>query len=91
MGNFTNFREELLKVASNNYPKIIQDLLDSGIIQECQVIDGIYYISFGFHLKHQPFYNYKSDSYYFNFIHYEEKEEVIYVGGMAVDINGNRH
>lgn len=84
----TNFRNELLKAISNNYPKIIKDLLDSGIIQECQVIDGIYYISFGFHLKNQPFYNYKSSSYYFNFTHREIKEEIIYIGGMAVDING---
>ena len=66
MGKITNFREELLKVASNNYPKIIQDLLDSGIIQECQVIDEIYYISFGFHLICPIFYNYEDNSHYFH-------------------------
>ena len=88
MAENTNFRQELLKAINNNCPKTIQELLDSGIIQECQAIDGVYYISFGFHLKRQSFYNYKSDSYYFEFIHQEIKEEVIYVGGMAVDING---
>ena len=60
----TNFREELLKAMGNNYPKAIQDLLDSGIIQECQVIDGIYYIDFAFHLKHQIFYNYQDSDFY---------------------------
>ena len=88
MGNFTNFREELLKVASNNYPKIIQDLLDSGIIQECQVIDEIYYISFGYHLICPIFYNYEDNSHYFDFIYEEVKDEVIYAGGMAVNNDG---
>lgn len=84
MASNTNFREELLKAMGNNYPKAIQDLLDCGIIQECQVIDGIYYINFAFHLKHQKFYNYQDGDFY-NFLRCEEKDEVIYSGGMAID------
>ena len=33
----TNFREKILKAVRNNNPKIIQDLLDSGIIKECSL------------------------------------------------------
>ena len=80
-----NFKESLLKIKYNFcYPDSIQNLLDNGIIRDCQVIDGIYYIEFAFHLRRQPFYNYQ-DEHYLNFIYYEIKDEVIYVGGMAID------
>lgn len=80
-----NFKESLLKIKHNlGYPDLIQNLLDNGIIQDCQVVDGIYYIEFAFHLRRQPFYNYK-DEYYYDFINCEIKEDVIYVGGMAID------
>ena len=38
-----NFKESLLKIKHNlGYPDLIQNLLDNGIIQDCQVVDGIY-------------------------------------------------
>ena len=80
-----NFREELLK-AKDNYkmPESIQKLLDSGIIQGVETIDGINYINFAFYLNEVNVYNYKKQKFASDFWRCE-CIDVIYVGGMAVD------
>ena len=57
-----SFREELLKsLNTKQFPKSIQRLIDSGIVQECEEIDGIYYLLFGFYLHNQSFPNFQLD------------------------------
>lgn len=80
-----DFREELLKAKySYKIPEFIQQLLDSGIIQGVETIDGIHYINFAFQLPYEEFYNYKQEKLTTDFM-ICECSDVIYVGGMAVD------
>lgn len=82
-----SFKEELLKsLNTKQFPKSIQRLIDNGIVQECEEINGIYYLLFGFYLHNQDFYNYKSN-FKMDFVFYE-RADVIYVGGLSVDNNG---
>lgn len=82
-----SFREELLKsLNTKQFPKSIQRLIDSGIVQECEEIDGIYYLLFGFYLHNQDFYNYRS--YVKKDFVFHEKSDVIYAGGLSVDNKG---
>ena len=81
------FREELLKsLKYNSYPRYIQSLVDRGMVQECEEIEGIYYLMFAFCLHNQDFYNYKSNV-KTDFV-FHSMSDVIYVGGLSVDNKG---
>ena len=80
-----NLKEELAKIKSRNIPSSIQKLIDKGVIQECEEMNKIYYITFAFEIIDAPVYNYEyRDSSLTNF---SEREfcSIIYCCGMALD------
>lgn len=80
-----SFKTELLKAKSKNDDlKGIKQLLDNGLIQEHEIIDGIHYITFAFSLSKQQIYNYCYSDFRFDFS-VCELADVIYVGGIALD------
>lgn len=78
-----NFRDELNNIKCNALPLGIQKLLDNGLIQQCEEIDNIYYITFAFRVKHERVYNYHGD-YYHNFVKTEQCNTMV-CGGMALN------
>ena len=83
----SSFKDSLLKAKSDPLPKCIQKLIDSGLVQECETIDDIYYISFAFQLNNTPFYNYKNNIYFDDFADIVWID-VMYAGGFAVNNKG---
>ena len=80
-----NLKEELAKIKSRNIPSSIQKLIDKGVIQECEEMNNIYYITFAFEIIDAPVYNYEyRDRSLTNF---SEREfcSIIYCCGMALD------
>lgn len=86
MSKNIKFKEALLKAKNNDIPKFIQDLLDLGLIQECETIDGIYYINFAYYLIGEDFFNYKN-GYVLDFSQLETFD-VLYIGGLALNNKG---
>lgn len=76
-------REELNKINGRNVPKDIQELLDNGLIQECEEVDSIYYITFSFRLLDNLLYNYKESPTSKNFTRITNCD-IFYYGGMAI-------
>lgn len=80
-----NLKEELAKIKSHSIPLLIQKLIDKGIIQECEEMNNIYYITFAFEIINVPIYNYEyRDCSVSNF---SDREfcSIIYCCGMALD------
>lgn len=84
----SSFKESLLHAKSSNLPKCVRDLVDVGLVQECETIDGIHYISFAFQLHDAAFYNYRNNVYKSDFIAIAFAD-VMYAGGFAVNDDGN--
>lgn len=84
----SSFKESLLHAKSSNLPKCVRDLVDVGLVQECETIDGIHYISFAFQLHDAAFYNYRNNVYHSDFIAIAFAD-VMYAGGFAVNDEGN--
>lgn len=78
-----NFREELNNIKCNALPLGIQKLLDNGLIQQCEELNDIYYITFAFRVKYGRVYNYHG-VYYNDFIMSEQCNTMV-CGGMALD------
>ena len=78
-----NFRDELNNIKCNALPLGIQKLLDNGLIQQCEELDNIYYITFAFRTKYKRVYNYHG-VYYHNFVKSEQCNTMV-CGGMALD------
>lgn len=78
-----NFRDELNNIKCNALPLGIQRLIDNGLIQQCEELDNIYYITFAFRTKYKRVYNYHG-VYYHNFIKSEQCNTMI-CGGMALN------
>lgn len=78
-----NLKEELNQIKCKNIPLKIQSLLDNGLIQECEELNGIYYITFAFRIIDKLLYNYEY-KYARNFV-FAEYCSIIYCGGMAID------
>ena len=57
----SSFKDSLLNAKSSNLPKCVRDLVDAGLVQECETIDDIHYISFAFQLHDAAFYNYRNN------------------------------
>lgn len=54
-----NFRDELNNIKCNTaLPLGIQNLLDNGLVLQCEELDNIYYITFAFRVKYERVYNY---------------------------------
>lgn len=83
-----SFKESLLNVKSSQLPKCVQDLVDVGLVQECETINNIHYISFAFQLHDVAFYNYRNNVYDNDFIAISFAD-VMYAGGFAVNDKGN--
>ena len=84
----SSFKESLLHAKSSNLPKCVRDLVDVGLVQECETIEGIHYISFAFQLHDAAFYNYRNNVYHSDFIAIAFAD-VMYAGGFAVNDEGN--
>lgn len=78
-----NLKEELLKIKTQNIPNEVQKIVDCGLIQECEVLGDICYITFAFKLNKKPTYNYRY-IYDSDFI-IRENCSAIYCGGVALD------
>lgn len=83
----SSFKDALLDAKSNKLPKCIQNLIDAGLLQECETIDGIHYVSFAFQLNNSKFYNYRNDRYGSDFLDIAWID-AMYVGGFAVNDKG---
>lgn len=83
----SSFKDALLEAKSNQLPKCIQNLIDVGLLQECETIDGIHYVSFAFQLNNATFYNYRNGIYISDFID-AARVDAMYVGGFAVNDKG---
>lgn len=78
-----NLKEELAIIKSRNIPSSIQKLIDNGLIQQCEELDNIYYITFAFRVKYERVYNYHG-VYYYDFAKGEVCTTMV-CGGMALD------
>ena len=78
-----NFRDELNNIKCNALPLGIQKLLDNGLIQQCEELDNIYYITFAFRVKYGRVYNYHGV--YYNNCNNSEQCNTMVCGGMALD------
>lgn len=76
-------REELKKISGRSIPYAIQVLLDNGLIQECEEVGGVYYITFVFRLLENQLYNYKDTPTHRNFSR-STNCDIFYYGGMAI-------
>ena len=83
----SSFKDALLEAKSNQLPKCIQNLIDVGLLQECETIDGIHYVSFAFQLNNATFYNYRNGRYASDFIDVA-RVDAMYAGGFAVNDKG---
>lgn len=83
----STFKDALLEAKSNQLPKCIQNLIDVGLLQECETIDGIHYVSFAFQLNNATFYNYRNGIYISDFID-AARVDAMYAGGFAVNDKG---
>ena len=83
----SSFKDALLHAKSNQLPKCIQNLIDAGLLQECETINDVYYVSFAFQLNNTTFYNYRNSLYRSDFIEIAWID-AMYVGGFAVNDEG---
>lgn len=83
----SSFKDALLNAKSNQLPKCIQNLIDAGLLQECETIDGVHYVSFAFQLNDATFYNYRNGRFSRDFIEIAHID-TIYAGGFAVNDKG---
>lgn len=83
----SSFKDALLDAKSNQLPKCIQNLIDTGLLQECETIDDIHYVSFAFQLNNATFYNYRNGRYGSDFIDIAWID-TMYAGGFAVNDKG---
>lgn len=83
----SSFKDALLNAKSNQLPECIQNLIDVGLLQECETIDGVHYISFAFQLNNATFYNYRNGKFGKDFIEIAYID-TIYAGGFAVNDKG---
>lgn len=79
-----DFKSELNSIKCKTIPSNISKLIDSGLIQDCEELNNVYYITFGFRIKDKPIYNYELSDFYSNFS-VEEYCSAIYCGGLAIN------
>lgn len=79
-----DFKSELNTIKCKTIPSSVSKLIDNGLIQDCEELDNVYYITFGFRIKDKPIYNYELSNFYSNFA-IKEYCSVIYCGGLAIN------